>query len=186
MMYDEALRCESTDTTVLLSRSFAQMMSTPPRLDLALQDADAVIRQCPTSWHGWLQKGETHLRMGDSKEAEEALVKAVGFAQGVDKLTAQKSLADMQSRRGQASPAAGPSVHSTSPVPISEHSLQTAPHSTSTTVLSHTPSVMQTSSTTSPTTTISASKPPGPSNTQASSTPNTPTSGKLTLSTTLN
>jgi hypothetical protein len=189
MMYDEALRCESTDTNLLLSRSFARMMSTPPRLDLALQDADAVIQQSPTNWHGWLQKGETHLRMGDSQEAEEALVNAVGFAQGVDKLTAQKSLADLKSRRGQASAAAspsGPSVHSTPAIPFSEHSPQTAPHSTPTTVLSHTPSVMQTSSMTSPTRTILASAPLAPSNTQTSSAPTTPTSGKLTISTALN
>ena len=156
MMYDEALRCAPADTTLLLSRSFAQMMSTPPRLDLALQDADAAIQHCPTSWQGWSQKGETHRRMGDIKKAEEALVNAVGCAQGMDKLTARRSLVDIQSQRGRASPTASPSSTSvqytpTPPTPFSEHSLHTAPPSTPVTAFSHTPPVMQKPPTINPT-----------------------------------
>jgi tetratricopeptide (TPR) repeat protein len=130
MMYDEALKCEPTNTTLLLSRSLAQMMLTPPNLHLALQDADAAIQHCPTSWRGWLQKGETHLRMGNIKAAEEALMNAVGFAQGMDKLAAQRSLADIQSRCSKGSPVAGPSgtsVQSMSPTLFPEPSLHTTP-----------------------------------------------------------
>src|ERR1700722_1813590 len=105
MMYDEALGFAPTDTTLLLSRSFALMMSTPPKLDLALQDADTAIQHNPTHWQAWLQKGEARLKMGDVNGAEEDLMKAVGFAQGGDKLTAQRSLADARSRRGQPAPA---------------------------------------------------------------------------------
>lgn len=139
MMYDEALRYAPTDTTILLSRSFAHMMSTPPRLDLALQDADAAIQHSPTNWQGWLQKGDTHLRMGDINGAEEALVNAVGFAQGVDKFTAQRLLADVQARRGQSSSAAEPSGTSQSTIPtlLSQPSLATASQSAPTTLLSH-------------------------------------------------
>jgi hypothetical protein len=166
-MYDEALRCAPTDTELLLSRSFAQMMSKPPRLDLALQDADAAIQHRPTHWHGWLQKGETHLRMGDIKAAEEALMNSVGFAQGTDKLTAQRSLADVQSRRDGASSTASPlSVQSTSSTPFSVHSLHTVPRSTSTISSSHTPTAIQTPSATDPTKTTLDSPPMPPSNTQ--------------------
>jgi hypothetical protein len=172
MMYDEALKCEPTDTTLLLSRSLAQMMLTPPNLHLALQDADAAIQHCPTSWQGWLQKGETHLRMGNIKAAEAALMNAVGFAQGMDKLAAQRSLADIQSRRSKGSPVAGPSgtsVQSTSPTPFPEPSLHTAPRSESspTTTPSHIPCNTQTSSMTNPTHTVPSSVPTAPANTQS-------------------
>jgi len=43
VMYDEALSYAPRDSTLLLSRSFAHTMTTPPRLDLALKDADAAI-----------------------------------------------------------------------------------------------------------------------------------------------
>jgi hypothetical protein len=158
MMYDEALRYSPTDTTLLLNRSFAQMMSTPPSLDLALQDADAAIQHCPTSWQGWSQKGETHRRMGDIKKAEEALVNAVECAQGMDKLTARRSLADVQTQRGRTSATASPSstsVQYTPPTPFPEHSLHTtALPSTPATALSHTPPVTQKPPTTNPTNTI--------------------------------
>jgi tetratricopeptide (TPR) repeat protein len=163
MMYDEALRYASTDTTILLSRSFAQMMLTPPRLDLALRDADTAIQHCSTSWQAWSQKGETHLKMGDINRAEEAFVNAVRFAKGADKLNPQRSLADIQSRRSPASPAApsGTSVKSTPSTPFSEISASTPP-------VSHPSPATATSSTTEPTTTTSGS---APSNMQ--------TSGKL-------
>jgi Flp pilus assembly protein TadD len=126
MMYDEALRYAPTDTTILLSRSFAHMMSTPPRLDLALQDADAVIQHNPTNWQGWLQKGDTCLRAGEINGAEEALKNAVGFAQGVDKFTAQRLLADVQARRGRNSSAAKASGTSQSSAPSANSNAQTS------------------------------------------------------------
>lgn len=173
-MYDEALRCAPTDTTLLVKRSFAEMMSTPPRLDLALQDANAAIQHCPTDWQGWLQKGETHLKMGEMSRAEEAFMNAIGFAKGMDKLTAQRSFADMQSRRGETSPVAGPSSTSeqSTPSPLPpEAAVHSIPPSIPTTTPSHTPSITQTSSTKNYTETTVDS---------ASSAPNSQTSGKLT------
>ena len=165
VMFTEALRYAPADTTLLISRSLAYMMSTPERLNLALQDADAAIRHDPTNGQAWSQKGEALLREGDIQGAEEALVNAVGFAKGLDKLTAQRSLADVRARRGQ-TPAAQPShasVQSTSPTPLSEPSLLTTP-------LPHTLSVTQTSPTKNPTTAVSGSAPPAPSpsNTESS------------------
>ncbi|KAH8589023.1 hypothetical protein B0O99DRAFT_582254 [Bisporella sp. PMI_857] len=103
-MYDEALHYAPTDSTLLLSRSFAHTMTTPPRLDLALKDADSAIQYAPTDWQAWLQKGETRLKMGDLQAAEEALVNAVGFAQGINKLTAQRSLGDVRARKAMPAP----------------------------------------------------------------------------------
>jgi len=115
VMYDEALKHAPDDVTLLLSRSFAHMMSTPPRFELALRDADSAIQLDATGWKGWMQKGETHLRMGDINAAEGALENAVKSARGVNKLAAQKSLADAQSRRGLTSSAVGTSGEPSSP-----------------------------------------------------------------------
>jgi hypothetical protein len=169
VMYTEALRHAPADTALLISRSLAHVMSTPPRLDLALQDTDVAIQHNPTSWQAWLQKGETLLREGDVKGAEEALVNAVGFAKGLDQLTAQRSLADARARRSQISPtpAAEPSrtsVRSTVPTQTSAPSLPTTP-------LSHTPSVTQIFPTQNPTTAISGSSPPLPSSSARQTSP---------------
>lgn len=132
IMYDEALKCAPTDTTLLVRRSFAQMMSTPPRLDLALQDANTAIQHRPTDWQGWLQKGEIYLKMGNMSGAEEAFKNAIRFAQGMDKLTAQMSYANMQSRRGRASPIAGTSGTSieSTPPSLPPEPVHTPPHVT--------------------------------------------------------
>jgi tetratricopeptide (TPR) repeat protein len=94
-------------------------MTTPLRLDLALIDADAAVQYDPTNWQAWLQQGETLLKMGDGEGAEESLLNAVQFAQGANKLTAQKSLAEVRVRRTGQPPAAeqpAPSIQSKSPV----------------------------------------------------------------------
>jgi tetratricopeptide (TPR) repeat protein len=99
LMFTEALRYAPTDTNILTSRSLAHLMSTPPSLDLALQDADAAIQGDPTNWRAWSQRGEALVKKGDSKGAKEALVNAVEFAKGMDKVNVRKSLADLQTRR---------------------------------------------------------------------------------------
>jgi hypothetical protein len=101
VLYNKALKYAPSDITLLLSRSLAFSLSNPPRLDLALQDTDAVIQLSPTHWQGWQQKGEILQRMGDFQGADEALVNAVGFADGVDKLTARRLLVDFRARRNQ-------------------------------------------------------------------------------------
>lgn len=97
-MYDKALRIVPSDPALLLSRSFAHIMSTPARLDLALKDADAAIQYSPKAWQFWLQQGEMRLKIGDIQGAEESLVNAVRFAQGFNKTIAQRSLADARAR----------------------------------------------------------------------------------------
>ncbi|KAI9781776.1 MAG: hypothetical protein M1839_005769 [Geoglossum umbratile] len=99
VMYDEALRHAPTDTTILLGRSSAYMMSTPPKLDLALQDANAAIQYDPTCWQAWLQKGETCQRMGDLQGAEDAFVNSEGFATGASRFSVQRSLVDVRALR---------------------------------------------------------------------------------------
>ena|SRR5579862_4798997 len=100
-MYNEALRSAPTDTVILLSRSLAYLMSTPPKLDLALQDANTAIEHSPTSWQAWQQKGETCRKMGDLQGAEDAFVNSEGCATGADKLAAQRSLLDLRALRAQ-------------------------------------------------------------------------------------
>jgi hypothetical protein len=155
-MYGKALSYAPTDSTLLLSRSLAHMMTTPPRLDLALADADAAIQYGPTNWQAWLQQGQIRLKMGDMDGAEGALVNAVGFAQGVDKLTAQRSLADLRSQRAMSPPVANrpaSSVPSTSPAtsPSLELPIRTPP-AVSTPQAINTQPAPQASSTTSPAT----------------------------------
>jgi hypothetical protein len=94
---------------------------------------------------------------------------SVGFAQGTDKFTAQRSLVDVQSQHDEASSTASPlgtSVQTMSSTPFSEHSLPIAPLSTSTIASSHTPTTIQTPSTTDPTKTALDSPPMAPLNTQ--------------------
>jgi Flp pilus assembly protein TadD len=99
VMYGKVLSHAPRDATLLLSRSLAHMMAEPPQLDLALKDADAAVQCSPGSWRAWLQKGEVSLKMGGMQGAEEAMAKAVWCAQGVNKLMAQKSLADVRARQ---------------------------------------------------------------------------------------
>ncbi|EEP77420.1 predicted protein [Uncinocarpus reesii 1704] len=101
VMYDAALRAAPNDIGLLLSKTTALSMSNPPRLDLALKDADTVIQLDPRSWQGWLEKGRILSRMGDMQGAEEALTNAVGFAQDYGKNVAQSALADVRARRTQ-------------------------------------------------------------------------------------
>src|SRR5215469_1764264 len=99
VMYNVALGCAPDEVGTLLSRSVAHSMTTPPKLDLALKDADSVIQLKPDWWHGWLQKGEILSQMDDLQGAEEALTNAVGFAHGVDKSLAHRTLANVQARQ---------------------------------------------------------------------------------------
>ncbi|KFY49262.1 hypothetical protein V495_00643 [Pseudogymnoascus sp. VKM F-4514 (FW-929)] len=98
VMYDEALAAAPADTALLLSRSFAHAMSTPPNLDLALKDANYAIQVDPQNWQAWQQVGETRLKMGYIFEAEEALGNALCLANGYDKVTVQRALTEARSR----------------------------------------------------------------------------------------
>ncbi|EER22999.1 hypothetical protein D8B26_004292 [Coccidioides posadasii str. Silveira] len=101
VMYEAALRVAPNDISLLLSRTMALSMTNPPRLDLALKDADTVIQLDPRSWQGWLEKGRILSRMGDLQAAEEALTNAVGFASDYGRNVAQSALADVRARRAQ-------------------------------------------------------------------------------------
>jgi len=100
VMYNKALKYAPSDITLLLSRSLAFSLSNPPRLDLALQDTDAVIQLSPTLARMAAKRRDTS-KDGDFQGADEALVNAVGFADGVDKLTARRLLVDFRARRNQ-------------------------------------------------------------------------------------
>jgi hypothetical protein len=102
------------------------MMITPPNLDTALIDADAAVKYDPTNLQAWLQQGETLLKMGDGEGAEESLLNAVQFAQGTNKLIAQKSLVEVRIRRIGQPPAVkqpASSISSKSPVALSTSEL---------------------------------------------------------------
>ncbi|ELR03936.1 hypothetical protein VC83_09032 [Pseudogymnoascus destructans] len=98
VMYDEALAATPTDAALLLSRSFAHAMSTPPNLGLALKDANAAIQIDSRNWQAWQQLGETRLKMGYIAVAMEALENALGLANGYDKVTVQRALTEARSR----------------------------------------------------------------------------------------
>jgi len=174
VMYNAALRCAPNDVGILLSRAVAHSMSTPPKLDLALKDADTVIQLKPDWWHGWLQKGEILSQMDDLRRAEEALTNAVGFAQGVDKSLAHRTLANVQARlagsqltsslTGSERPGQSQSS-STSQSPVSTHHNPPAIPPQSTSSASAEP---RRSTSTSHTDTSSSSPPPPPSQSTAS------------------
>jgi hypothetical protein len=147
-MYTAALELAQNDTTILLSRGFAHTMTDPPRLDLTLQDAENAIQQQPTFWRGWSLAGEAHLRMEAFQAAEEAFQNAVGFATGMDKLTAQRSLAEVRQRRTQSSPIAELQTPFTAPMPTVS-SLSSPLRSPTTSQSSRSPSVQQSLGTTS-------------------------------------
>ncbi|KAL3444658.1 hypothetical protein BJX65DRAFT_169482 [Aspergillus insuetus] len=96
VMYNSALQLAPYDTELLLSRSLAHMMSTPPRLDLALKDADDAIQLNPGSAQGWLQKGEVLVQLGDLDNAVDVLENAVGCAAPAERLVAQRALAGVR------------------------------------------------------------------------------------------
>ena len=123
VMYNAALRTRKNDPVLLLSRSFAHMRSTPPRLDLALQDADASVQYDSSNWKGWLQKGDCHLKNGDIKQSEDAFVKAVTFARGTDKLVAQRSLGGVRALPNQVLSATEPSSASVQSAPPTNPSI---------------------------------------------------------------
>jgi hypothetical protein len=126
LLYGEALSSAPTYSTLYLSRSLACMMITPPNLDTALIDADAAVKYDPTNLQAWLQQGETLLKMGDGEGAEESLLNAVQFAQGINKLIAQKSLVEVRIRRIGQPPAVkqpASSISSKSPVALSTSEL---------------------------------------------------------------
>ena len=149
VLYNEALKQSPTDVNLLLSRSLAYMMSTPSRLDLASQDADAAIKHDPTNWRGWMRKGDIHLKGGDLGRAEEALVNAAQFSQGMDMLHAQQCLADVRSRRVQSSSTSSAAESSGNSVePLLGPSRQTESLSSpQTSVPAHSPPVVPVSST---------------------------------------
>lgn len=131
VMYNAALRSAPNDVGLLLSRSVAHSMTTPPKLDLALKDANSIINLCPNWWQGWLQKGEILTQMNDLQSAEEALTNAAGFAQGVDKGIAHRTLANVQGRRKQPL-SITPTPAETHPSPESELPRQSQSPSTAT------------------------------------------------------
>jgi tetratricopeptide (TPR) repeat protein len=96
VMYDAALQSAPYDRCLLLSRSIAYSLSTPPKLDLALKDADDALLLNPRWWEGWLQKGKILFKMGHLKSAEEVLANAAGFAHSTDKATVQKILDEVR------------------------------------------------------------------------------------------
>ena len=96
VMYDAGLKEAPRDATILTRRSFAYTLLSPPRLDLAFQDADAAVRHGPTNWRAWSQKGDVLLKQGNPRAAVEAFVEAVRLARGEDRHTAQRSLIHAQ------------------------------------------------------------------------------------------
>ncbi|KAL2812474.1 hypothetical protein BJX63DRAFT_241868 [Aspergillus granulosus] len=116
VMYNSALQLAPHDTELLLSRSLAHMMSTPPRLDLALKDADDAIQLNPASAQGWLQKGEVLVQLGNLADAVDVLENAVGCASPGERLGAQRALAGV--RQQVQAQAGGPLMRQTEQVQV--------------------------------------------------------------------
>jgi hypothetical protein len=88
-MCNAALRRAPNSLVLLIVRSSANSTSLPPRLDLAMADADVAIR-LSSNWWGMDAEGIIHLQMDDLQSAEEALTNAADFAQGLGRHIAQR------------------------------------------------------------------------------------------------
>ncbi|KAF4622668.1 hypothetical protein G7Y89_g14358 [Cudoniella acicularis] len=104
VMYDEALQLIPDDTTILLSRSLAYLLSEPPAIDLAQKDVERCLDVEPENWQAWQLKGDLLIRNNNFHEAEPAFLKAITYSKGMDKVRAQRSLADGRSKANVAVP----------------------------------------------------------------------------------
>jgi len=101
-MYDEALKFAPADTTILLSRSLAHMLSDPPAINAAHNDVKQCLELDPKNWQAWQLKGDLLMREDNFKDAEPAFRNAIAYSKGMDKVRAQRSLADARSKAGAA------------------------------------------------------------------------------------
>lgn len=99
-MYDEALKCSPDNMAILMSRSLAYMLSEPPEISLAKQDVERCLELEPENWQAWQLKGDLLMRDDNFEEAEPAFRNAIIYSSGMDRIRAQRSLADARSRFG--------------------------------------------------------------------------------------
>ena len=128
-MYNSALKSQPSDPTALLYRSFAHVLRSNPRLDLAAQDADSIIQLDPSNWKAWKQKGDVLRRQGDLQAAVDALTNAVGCAHGIDRMETQALLNTTQTLLAQQSDLPPPQnvLPQTPPAPLPNQAPPTVP-----------------------------------------------------------
>ena len=129
-MYDSAMSMAPRDLELLLARSLANSMCAPPRLQAARRDADTAVQLAPQNWRAWLQQGEVYTAMGQRNEAEQSYLKAVEYANGLDKLTAQRALATARSAAQSQSPQQSHPIPSVSISPEQTNTQQAQPGQT--------------------------------------------------------
>jgi hypothetical protein len=95
-MFGEALRFNPADYESVVNRAVAYLFL--GSLDYALTDVNTALQHNPTAWYPWKTKGDILCAKGEFNSAEEAYQNALGFAQGMDKMTVQRSLTDVRIR----------------------------------------------------------------------------------------
>lgn len=152
MLYEEALLVQPDNSLILLKRSQARMLLEPPQLDLALQDVNSAIERQPTLGQAWRQKGDIYMLLNDFPAAQDALQHAVGSLQGMEKVQAQRALAECRLKSERNSAIEMPAAQT----------LQTSPNAVSPLAVSPASPVSSQRSTRSPVPVISQPVQPGP------------------------
>jgi tetratricopeptide (TPR) repeat protein len=117
--FSTATTTSDDEPELLLCLSLALANSTPPRLDLALQTAEAVIEQWPRIAQAYVSIAEIHERQESWDAAEAALLMAVDMTSGMSRVRAQQLLAGLRRRLGRGSLNAGGGTCNMQRVPIS-------------------------------------------------------------------
>jgi len=121
MLYEEALLVQPDNSLIFLKRSQARTLLEPPQLDLALQDVNSAIERQPTLGQAWRQKGDIYMLLNDFPAAQDALQQAVGSLEGIEKVQAQRALAEcrLKSERNSAIEMPAAQTSQTSPNAVS-------------------------------------------------------------------
>lgn len=110
------------DAELPLNLSLARTKSTPPQLELALQNVQEVIQPFPNKTQAYFSKANIRERMGSFDEAEAALPTAVESSAGMNRTYTQRSLANMRTKRAEVQ-----ALRRNLPEPQNPHPLPTNP-----------------------------------------------------------
>jgi tetratricopeptide (TPR) repeat protein len=129
MLYEEALLVQPDNSLIFLKRSQARTLLEPPQLDLALQDVNSAIERQPTLGQAWRQKGDIYMLLNDFPAAQDALQQAVGSLEGIEKVQAQRALAECRLKSERNSAIEMPAAQTSQASPNAVSSLAVSPAS---------------------------------------------------------
>jgi tetratricopeptide (TPR) repeat protein len=99
IIYSQALKKAPNDAELLLCLSLARTMSTPPQLELALENVQDVIKQYPNTEQAYFSMADVCGRLAKFDEAEAALLMAGDLTIGMSRIRAQQLLANLLAKR---------------------------------------------------------------------------------------